>query len=185
MGQSRPLFVYFCLFHITQFNKLMKALIMCLGLEPGATGWNAQMNPLSYGSTFSFLSMTFTDYSMIPWTLVCENRNKSKWKSIESTFRPHENLRSQRWPQRRWWWLCWWRSILTRPWARSGSIPPWPRGVPWRVRRSGNLQTRRKTNCSRATTTRRYPIKKTFFFVHNSASLKVVKNLTIFKQDFF
>ena len=44
-----PLFVYFRLYHITLFNKLMKALIMCLGLEPGAAGWKAQTNPLSYG----------------------------------------------------------------------------------------------------------------------------------------
>ena len=43
-----PLFVYFRLYHITLFNKLMKALIMCLGLEPGAAGWKAQTNPLSY-----------------------------------------------------------------------------------------------------------------------------------------
>ena len=24
--------------------------MVCLGLEPGAAGWKAQMNPLSYGS---------------------------------------------------------------------------------------------------------------------------------------
>ena len=51
MDQNRPLFVYFRLFHITQFNKLMKALIVCLGLEPGAAGWKAQTNPQSYGGT--------------------------------------------------------------------------------------------------------------------------------------
>ena len=48
---SRPLFVYFCLFHITQLNELMKAKMVCLGLEPGAAGRKAQMNPLSYGGT--------------------------------------------------------------------------------------------------------------------------------------
>ena len=26
----------------------MKALMVCLGLEPGAVGWKAQTNPLSY-----------------------------------------------------------------------------------------------------------------------------------------
>ena len=25
--------------------------MMCLGLEPGAAGWRAQTNPLSYGGT--------------------------------------------------------------------------------------------------------------------------------------
>ena len=25
--------------------------MVCLGLEPGAAGWKAQMNPLSYGGT--------------------------------------------------------------------------------------------------------------------------------------
>ena len=29
----------------------MKAQMMCLGLEPGAAGWKAQTNPLSYGGT--------------------------------------------------------------------------------------------------------------------------------------
>ena len=52
MDQSRPLFVYFRLFHMIQFNyKLMKAQMVCLGLEPGTAGWKAQTNPLSYGGT--------------------------------------------------------------------------------------------------------------------------------------
>ena len=52
MGQSRPLFVYFHLFHMTQFKyKLIKALMVCLGLEPGVAGWKVQVNPLSYGGT--------------------------------------------------------------------------------------------------------------------------------------
>ena len=41
-------FVYLRLFHITQFNKLMKVYMACLELEPGAAGWKAQTNPLSY-----------------------------------------------------------------------------------------------------------------------------------------
>ena len=45
MGQSRPLFIYFRLSHITQINKLMKALMACLGLEPGAAGWKAMAGP--------------------------------------------------------------------------------------------------------------------------------------------
>ena len=28
--------------------------MVCLGLEPGAAGWKAQTNPLSYGGTPSF-----------------------------------------------------------------------------------------------------------------------------------
>ena len=31
--------------------KLIKALMVCLGLEHGAAGWKALMNPLSYGGT--------------------------------------------------------------------------------------------------------------------------------------
>ena len=35
MGQSRSLFVYFRLFYMTQIKyKLIKALMVCLGLEP-------------------------------------------------------------------------------------------------------------------------------------------------------
>ena len=50
MGQLGLFFVYFRLFHITQFlNKLMKAQMVCLGLEPGVAGWKTQTNPLSYG----------------------------------------------------------------------------------------------------------------------------------------
>ena len=29
--------------------------MMCLGLEPGAPGWKAQTNPLSYGGTPCFI----------------------------------------------------------------------------------------------------------------------------------
>ena len=38
----------FVFFHITQFDKLMKA---CSGLEPGAVEWKVQTNPLRYGAT--------------------------------------------------------------------------------------------------------------------------------------
>ena len=52
MGQSRPLFVYFRLFHITQIkHKLLKALVVWLGLKPGVAGWKVLSNPLSYGGT--------------------------------------------------------------------------------------------------------------------------------------
>ena len=55
--QSRPLFVYFRLFYMTQIKyKLIKALIVCLGLEPGAAGWKAATNPQSYGGT-TFLTL--------------------------------------------------------------------------------------------------------------------------------
>ena len=46
IGQSLPLFVYFRLFHMTQ---LIKALMVCMGLQPGAAGLKAQTKPLSYG----------------------------------------------------------------------------------------------------------------------------------------
>ena len=52
MGQSRSLFVYFRLFYMTQVNyKLIKVLMVCLGLEPGTARWKALTNPLSYGNT--------------------------------------------------------------------------------------------------------------------------------------
>ena len=59
MGRSRPLFVYFRSIHIPiqmtniQFEqyKLKKVYMVCFGLEPGAAGWKAQTNPLSYGGT--------------------------------------------------------------------------------------------------------------------------------------
>ena len=44
--------VYFRLLYTTQIkNKVIKVLIVCLGLELGAAGWKAQTNPLSYGGT--------------------------------------------------------------------------------------------------------------------------------------
>ena len=52
LGQSRPLLVYFRLFHVKQFKyKLIKAQIMYLGLKPRATGWMVQTNPLNYCGT--------------------------------------------------------------------------------------------------------------------------------------
>ena len=42
MGQSRPLSVYFRLFYMTQIKyNLLKAWMVCLGLEPGAAEWKA------------------------------------------------------------------------------------------------------------------------------------------------
>ena len=42
MGQSAPLFVYFCLFYMIQIKYiLITALMLCLGLKPGAAGWKA------------------------------------------------------------------------------------------------------------------------------------------------
>ena len=86
MGQSRPLFDYFCLFHITHYNKLIKALMVWLGLEPRVAGWKVQMNPLSYGVTqhancfedvfhdyhfnFSQLNQTILQTKGVPWGLI-------------------------------------------------------------------------------------------------------------------
>ena len=37
-------------FYTAQFKyKLIKALMVCLGLKPGAAGWKVQTNPLSHG----------------------------------------------------------------------------------------------------------------------------------------
>ena len=30
---------------------MIKAQMVCLGVEPGAAGWKAQTNPLSFGGT--------------------------------------------------------------------------------------------------------------------------------------
>ena len=50
MCQSRPLFVYFRPFHFQhQLYKLNKAQMVCLGFESGATGWQVQTKPRSYG----------------------------------------------------------------------------------------------------------------------------------------
>ena len=37
---------------------MIKALMVCLGLKPGAAGWEAQMNSLSYGGTPSMTNLT-------------------------------------------------------------------------------------------------------------------------------
>ena len=37
--------------------------MVCLGLEPGAAGWKAQTNPLSYGSTPTFLIFNLMNFS--------------------------------------------------------------------------------------------------------------------------
>ena len=40
MGKSRSLFAYFSLFYMTQIKyKLIKVLMVCLGLEYRAAGW--------------------------------------------------------------------------------------------------------------------------------------------------
>ena len=49
MCQSRPLFVYLRLFFMTEIKyRLINVLMVCLGLKPGAAGWKAQTNALSY-----------------------------------------------------------------------------------------------------------------------------------------
>ena len=62
MGQPSLFYVYFCLFRITQFNILMKEYMVCLGLEPGATGWKGQTNPLSYGGTHGLIFSPERDF---------------------------------------------------------------------------------------------------------------------------
>ena len=60
MGQSQPLFVYFCLFYMTQIKyKLVKVLMVCLGLKPGVAGWKVKTNPLSYGGTLLLINCLF------------------------------------------------------------------------------------------------------------------------------
>ena len=64
IGSGTMLFPYFkkwanhglfCLFsslpHDTNQYKLIKVSMVCFGLKPGAAGWKAKTNRLSYGST--------------------------------------------------------------------------------------------------------------------------------------
>ena len=67
MCQSRPLFVYFCSFHIPiqitiiqfEHHKLKQVVMMCLGLELGVAVWKAQMNPLTLEKVFFGLTLDF------------------------------------------------------------------------------------------------------------------------------
>ena len=47
--------------------------MVCLGLEPGAAGWKAQTNPLSYGSTPSLICLD---------TVVSVHTNSSKFSCL-------------------------------------------------------------------------------------------------------
>ena len=66
--------------------------MVCLGLEPGAAGWKAQTNPLSYGSTpgtstYFHLWLVFSD-SNIRLQLA-----HPTWKySIELSNKPESNI---------------------------------------------------------------------------------------------
>ena len=64
MGLSRPLFLFIFVFnHITQFNKLMKSWMVCLGLEPGAVIRKAYTNPLSYVCTLFVVNLHLVMFS--------------------------------------------------------------------------------------------------------------------------
>ena len=55
-------FCLFLTFHTTQIKyKLIRALMVCLGLEPGAAGWKVQTNPLSYGDITQNTSLLFLE----------------------------------------------------------------------------------------------------------------------------
>ena len=38
---------------------------MCLGIEPGAAGWKARMNPLSYGGTPYYVNFLSTSMELV------------------------------------------------------------------------------------------------------------------------
>ena len=84
MGQPSLFYVYFCLFRITQFNILMKEYMVCLGLEPGATGWKGQTNPLSYGGTpnvmINFQTKIKQKHSLTMFTFLTFLTTKQKLK---------------------------------------------------------------------------------------------------------
>ena len=48
----------------------------CLGFEPGAAGWQAQMDPLSYGGTPSMLFHDFLYICKLNLSLNCEKQEK-------------------------------------------------------------------------------------------------------------
>ena len=53
--------------------------MVCLGLEPGAAGWNAQTNPLSYGGTQKLLSITVrlvSSLTGLDWVVSVHTKNK-------------------------------------------------------------------------------------------------------------
>ena len=56
MGQTRPLFVSFRSFHLTNISQILtindKSVDGVLGTKPAAAGWNALTNPLSYVDFF-------------------------------------------------------------------------------------------------------------------------------------
>ena len=41
--------------------------MVCLGIEPGAAGWKARTNPLSYGGTPNVIKR-FLKFGMLPFT---------------------------------------------------------------------------------------------------------------------
>ena len=51
--------------------------MVCLGLEPGAAGWKAQTNPLSYGVTPK--KQTFFK-KMVNWYLLLQSNESNKSK---------------------------------------------------------------------------------------------------------
>ena len=55
IGPIPAFFVYFRLFQNTQFNKSMKAWMVCLGLEPRAAGWKAYVNRRRHPLVISLL----------------------------------------------------------------------------------------------------------------------------------
>ena len=84
-------FVYFSFFsqckdkYSTNFDCKWWKHRWCLGLEPGATGWKALTNPLSYGGTLTFLlsycrpNLTRSNFSFVisDWTIISRRISKN------------------------------------------------------------------------------------------------------------
>ena len=84
-------FVYFSFFsqckdkYSTNFHYKWWKHRWCLGLEPGATGWKALTNPLSYGGTLTFLlsycrpNLTRSNFSFVisDWTIISRRISKN------------------------------------------------------------------------------------------------------------
>ena len=73
--------LFFCLIlsfqHDTIQIEIDKSMMVCLGIKPGAAGWKAQTNPLSYGGTpkrWLFILLIRSTLMSLMQVVVCERQ---------------------------------------------------------------------------------------------------------------
>ena len=85
---NAPISASFCLLSSFQYGtnqfKLIKAQMVCLGLEPGPAGWQAQMNPLSYGGTHWATLFTSNCIKNVLKRLKNKEKEASNWSNQKS-----------------------------------------------------------------------------------------------------